>query len=116
MDSAGTTTQIAKIPPAGSVGPRPVVASADAWYMSLDQTAHYLGGVSKSTVRRWIEALHLPHYHLPSAGGAKRERGRLLFRRREIDRWMRPFRNGLHPHEERDSAALGGHDDVTGAE
>jgi excisionase family DNA binding protein len=73
----------------------PVVESVVVGYMTLPQTGEYLG-VSTATVRRWIKKLALPHYHVPGAGG---KRGKLLFRRGELDRWMRRFRNGLQAHE-----------------
>ena len=69
----------------------PVVESVHVGYLTLAQAAHYLA-VSKATVRRWIKNLGLPHYYLPGGGG---QRGKLLFRKGEVDRWMRRHKNGL---------------------
>ena len=66
-----------------------VVAHVDAGFMTLAQAAGYLA-VSSRTVRRWIAERGLPHYYI---GG--RERGKLLFRKGELDRWTRRFKNGL---------------------
>ena len=73
----------------------PVVESVHVGYMTLRQAAEYLG-VSAATVRRWIKGLALPCYHVPGAGG---RRGKLLFRRGELDRWMRRFKGGPSGHE-----------------
>jgi len=67
----------------------PVVASMHAGYMSLAQAAGYLA-VSTRTIRRWIADRGLPHYFV---GGS--QRGKLLFRKGELDRWARQFKNGL---------------------
>ncbi len=69
-----------------------VVEHVDAGFITLAQAARYLGAVSTATVRRWIKGHGLPHYHITGCGG---ERGKLLFRPGELDRWMRRFRNGL---------------------
>ena len=61
----------------------------DAGYITLAQAAAYLA-VSSRTIRRWIEERSLPHYYI---GG--RQRGKLLFRKGELDRWARRFKNGL---------------------
>jgi len=79
----------------------PVVESVHVGYLSLPQAARYLGGVSTATVRRWITGHGLPHYHITGCGG---ERGKLLFRQGELDRWMRRFRNGLASSQGEDGA------------
>ena len=75
-----------------------VVGHVDAGYLSLGQAATYLG-VSGRTIRRWIGERGLPYYYLPALPGRKRKsgrgRGRFLFRKGELDRWLRPYKNGL---------------------
>lgn len=73
---------------AGDKSRWPVVASPHVGYLSLAQAAQYLGSVSKDTIRRWIRDRSLPHYFIPCG-----QRGRLLFRKGELDRWARRFRN-----------------------
>ena len=68
-----------------------VVATVDAGYLTLAQAAAYLGA-STRTIRRRVKHGRLPHYYLPGLTG---ERGQLLFRKGEIDRWIRRFKNGL---------------------
>jgi excisionase family DNA binding protein len=63
--------------------------------LTLAQAASYLA-VSTDTIRRWIASARLPHYWIPPACG-KGMRGKLLFRRGELDRWLRRYRNGLAP-------------------
>jgi len=79
----------------------PTVDSVHVGYLSLVQAARYLGAVSTATVRRWIKGHGLPHYHITGCGG---ERGKLLFRQGELDRWMRRFRNGLAASKNEDGA------------
>ena len=79
------------LPDAGDRAAWPVVESVHVGYLTLAQAAQYLA-VSKATVRRWIKNLGLPHYYLPGGGG---QRGKLLFRKGEIDRWMRRHKNSL---------------------
>ena len=69
----------------------PRVESVHVGYLDAQQAAVYLA-VSKPTIRRWCKNQGMPHYHLPGAGG---KRGVLLFRKSEIDRWLRRFKNGL---------------------
>ena len=66
-----------------------MVAHVDAGYISLAQAAAYFS-VSARTIRRWVLSRRLPHYYI---GG--QERGKLLFRKGELDRWARRFKNGL---------------------
>ena len=66
-----------------------LVAHVDAGYITLAQTARYLA-VSTRTIRRWVTSRGLPHYYI---GGA--ERGKFLFRKGELDRWVRRFKNGF---------------------
>ncbi len=66
-----------------------VVEHVDAGFISLAQAAQYLA-VSSRTVRRWVEVGGLPHYYVRLEG---RKRGVLLFRRGEIDRWLRGSKN-----------------------
>lgn len=75
----------------------PVVESVHVGYLSLAHAAKYLGGVSTATVRRWVKNLGLPHYHVPGPGKGKSggPRGTLLFRKGELDRWTRRFKDGL---------------------
>jgi excisionase family DNA binding protein len=75
--------------PRSTDGSVSVVEHVDAGFITLTQAAQYLA-VSSRTVRRWVEDRHLPHYYI---GGP--ERGRLLFRKGELDRWTRQFKNGL---------------------
>jgi len=70
----------------------PVLPSVHTGYLTLRHAAEYLGGVSTATVRRWISGIGLPYCRIPGGGGW---RGRLLFRQRELDRWMRRFKGGL---------------------
>ena len=93
-DNHGATTTTA----APAKAEWPVVESVHVGYFSLAQAAKYLGGVSTATVRRWIKNLGLPHYYLP---GGKKQRGKLLFRKGELDRWARRFKSGL---DSRDSS------------
>ena len=69
-----------------------VVAHVDAGFMTLAQAAAYLA-VSSRTIRRWVTSRGLPHYYI---GGA--ERGKFLFRKGELDRWARRFKNGFTAH------------------
>ena len=87
-DSHGTTAATTALGKAAW----PVVESVHVGYLSLAHAANYLGGVSTATVRRWIKNLGLPHYYFPGGGG---QRGKLLFRKGELDRWARRFKNGL---------------------
>jgi excisionase family DNA binding protein len=75
--------------PSGADGQIRLVDHVDAGYVTLAQAATYLA-VSSRTVRRWIEEQALPHYYI---GG--RQRGKLLFRRTELDRWARRFKGAL---------------------
>jgi len=61
-------------------------------YLTLEHAAEYMD-CSTKTVRRCI-AQGLRYYYV-RLGGHKR--GILLFRRGDIDRWLRRFRNSLAP-------------------
>lgn len=76
-------------------------ANVHAGYLTLAQVARYLGR-SPRTLRRWAEHKGLPHYYI---GGP--ERGTLLFRKAELDRWMRRFKNAL-PERALDTTASEG--------
>ena len=69
----------------------PVVESVNVGYMTLKQAADFFG-MSPATIRRWCKYQGLPHYHVPGSGG---KRGKLLFRKGELDRWTRRFKNRL---------------------
>lgn len=69
----------------------PLVDSVHVGYLTLRQAADYLN-CSPKTVRRRIKSHGLPHYFVPGSRGI---RGQLLFRRGELDRWVRRFKNGL---------------------
>lgn len=72
-----------------------MVAHVDAGYITLAQAASYVS-VSARTVRRWVSSRGLPHYYI---GGPVR--GKLLFRKGEMDRWARKHKNGLASCRER---------------
>ena len=68
---------------------RPEQHAGSDGYLSLKEAAEYLRCSTRS-IRRHIECRSLPHYCFPSANGG--ERGALRFRKRELDRWARRFR------------------------
>jgi len=74
----------------------PIVQSVHVGYMNLAQAATYLG-VSVATVRRWVKDRGLPHYYVPGGTGGKsgRPRGHFLFRKGEVDRWVRKHKNAF---------------------
>ena len=72
-----------------------MVTHVGAGYISLAQAAAYFS-VSARTIRRWISSRSLPHYYI---GGPVR--GKLLFRKGELDRWARKHKNGFPAYPER---------------
>jgi len=71
----------------------PTLESPHLGYLTADQVSEAFG-VSRKTIARWIEVHGLPHYYVAAGGGS---RGRLYFRKGEIQRWMRSrFKNRLH--------------------
>jgi len=69
----------------------PVVASVHVGYLTLAQAAKYVG-CSARTLRRWVEAGDFPHFYVRLPG---QRRGRLFFRKGQIDRWLRKFKGGM---------------------
>lgn len=77
--------------PRNTDGSVSMVEHVDAGFITLTQAARYLS-ISPRTIRRWIEDQGLPHYYIRRKGS---KRGVLLFRRRELDRWLRGNKNAL---------------------
>lgn len=61
------------------------MSDTDPSYLSLNEAASYLK-TSISTLRGWARTKGLP-YHKPGK--------ELLFRQRDLDRWMDRYRHGL---------------------
>lgn len=90
--NAGAATAAA----APTSGPSP-----DTPYMSLAEAAAFLRTTPK-TVRRWCSGKRpLPHFYIRREGCS---RGVLLFRRTQIDRWLRGHQNGLARDDGLDTA------------
>lgn len=85
-----STTGTARAPEATPPG-RQAAPDTEAGYLTLEQAAGYLA-CSTKTVRRWAQADGLPHYYVRRRGCT---RGVLLFRKGQIDRWLRSCANGL---------------------
>ena len=87
--STAPDSTMARRSPRDADGTIRVVEHVDAGYITLVQAAKYLA-VSSRTIRRWIGERSLPHYYI---GG--RQRGKLLFKKGELDRWARRFKGRL---------------------
>jgi len=59
-------------------------------YLTLDDAATYTS-LSPKTLRRMAKAKQVPHFYWRLPG---RKNGKLLFRKSQLDRWLRQFQDG----------------------